>query len=185
MSASAGFRGRLGVQQRVLPTYRVDFFDYLAQVCTNQLSVYAGSPRADEGIHPAGGLQVARYQHGRNIHLFRSPLYLCWQLDLMSWLRYWNPDALIMEANPRYLTSRKAIEWMQKQGRPILGWGLGAPKGLGSLVKLRRRVRRQFISQFNVMIAYSERGAREYAELGFPRERIVVAANSVALPPEV
>jgi glycosyltransferase involved in cell wall biosynthesis len=184
MSVTAGFIGRLGLQQRVLPTYRVEFFDYLAKVCTNQLSVYAGSPRTDEGIHPADKLKVAQYHHGRNIHLFRSPFYLCWQLDLISWLQHWNPDALIMEANPRYLSSRNAIAWMHKRGRPILGWGLGAPEGLGSLAKLRSIVRRQFVNKFNVMIAYSERGANEYAELGFPRERIVVAANAVALPPE-
>jgi glycosyltransferase involved in cell wall biosynthesis len=33
------------------------------------------------------------------------------------------------------------------------------------------------------MIAYSKRGAQEYAALGFPRERIFVAYNSVSLPP--
>jgi glycosyltransferase involved in cell wall biosynthesis len=44
--------------------------------------------------------------------------------------------------------------------------------------------RRRFISQFNVLIAYSERGAGEYAAYGFPEERIVVAANSVELPPK-
>jgi glycosyltransferase involved in cell wall biosynthesis len=184
MSASADFRGRLGLQQRVLPTYRVAFFEYLAQVCTDQLSVYAGSPRPDEGIHPADGLLVAQYQHGRNLHLFRSPFYLCWQLDLISWLKQWNPDALIMEANPRYLASRNAIAWMRKQGRPILGWGLGAPEDTGSLAKIRSMYRRRFISQFNVLIAYSERGAGEYAAHGFPEERIVVAANSVELPPK-
>lgn len=184
MSASTDFKGRLGLQQRVLPTYRVAFFDHLAQVCRDQLSVYAGSPRADEGIHPADRLHVAQYNHGRNLHLFRTPLYLCWQLDLMAWLQRWNPDSLIMEANPRYLASPNAIAWMHKRGRPVLGWGLGAPDRVGLQARFRGMVRRRFISRFNVLIAYSERGADEYARLGFPRERIVVAANSVALPPE-
>jgi glycosyltransferase involved in cell wall biosynthesis len=34
------------------------------------------------------------------------------------------------------------------------------------------------------MIAYSQRGADEYATLGFPREKIFVAYNSVSAPPE-
>jgi hypothetical protein len=31
------------------------------------------------------------------------------------------------EANPRYPTTRRAIEWMQHKGRKTIGWGLGAP----------------------------------------------------------
>ena len=46
-----------------------------------------------------------------------------------------------------------------------------------------RRV--QFLSQFDALIAYSQRGADEYAALGFPQERIFVAHNSVAPAPEV
>ncbi len=36
---------RLGVQQRVLPSYRVPFFDSLAQVFPQGVSVFAGQPR--------------------------------------------------------------------------------------------------------------------------------------------
>jgi glycosyltransferase involved in cell wall biosynthesis len=185
MTAPTIFSGRLGLQQRVLPTYRVAFFDHLAQACTEKLSVYAGSPRSDEGIHPAEGLSVAQFHHGRNLHLFRSPFYLCWQLDLISWLQKWNPDGLIMEANPRYPASRTAITWMQARGRPVLGWGLGAPEIKGPLGSMRSGYRRRFVSRFDVLIAYSERGAREYEQLGYPGDRIVVAANAVALPPKI
>jgi glycosyltransferase involved in cell wall biosynthesis len=34
------------------------------------------------------------------------------------------------------------------------------------------------------MIAYSQRGAEEYAGLGFPQEKIFIAYNSVSAPPE-
>jgi glycosyltransferase involved in cell wall biosynthesis len=40
-----------------------------------------------------------------------------------------------------------------------------------------------FINQFDAMISYSQRGADEYAALGFPCERIFVAHNSVSPPP--
>ncbi|HEY5731437.1 MAG TPA: glycosyltransferase family 4 protein, partial [Anaerolineales bacterium] len=41
----------------------------------------------------------------------------------------------------------------------------------------------RFIHQFDAMISYSQRGADEYAELGFPRQKIFVAYNSVAPAP--
>ena len=44
-------------------------------------------------------------------------------------------------------------------------------------------MRARFINQFDALLAYSQRGAEEYAALGFPKERIFVAHNSVALPP--
>ena len=47
---SKTFPGRLGLQQRVLPSYRVPFFDRLASVCEGGLSLFAGRPRAVESI---------------------------------------------------------------------------------------------------------------------------------------
>ncbi|HKJ38340.1 MAG TPA: glycosyltransferase family 4 protein, partial [Anaerolineales bacterium] len=44
-------------------------------------------------------------------------------------------------------------------------------------------VRARFINQFDAMISYSQRGADEYAELGFPKDRIFVAHNSVSPSP--
>jgi glycosyltransferase involved in cell wall biosynthesis len=44
-------------------------------------------------------------------------------------------------------------------------------------------VRARFISQFDAMIAYSRRGADEYADLGFPLDNLFVAHNSVSPSP--
>ena len=49
---SATYPGRLGLQQRVLPSYRAVFLDSLALVCQGGLSVFAGEPLPDEGIDP-------------------------------------------------------------------------------------------------------------------------------------
>src|SRR5512134_757791 len=96
------FSGRLAVQQRVLPNYRAPFFDLLASACDGGMSLFTGSPRAVEGITTASKLHVASYHLGKNIHLFSGSLYLCYQPGLIDWLKEWNPDALIVEANPRY-----------------------------------------------------------------------------------
>ena len=43
----------------------------------------------------------------------------------------------------------------------------------------------RFLRRFDALIAYSQRGAEEYAALGFPRDRIFVATNAVSPRPVV
>ncbi len=177
------FHGRLALQQRVLPGYRAPFFDLLASACDGGMSLFTGRPRPGEGITTAKQLQIAKYQIGENIHLFSGSLYLCYQRGLIDWLRNWNPNALIMEANARYLSTSSAIHWMHGRGRPVIGWGLGSPSPSGPLAGFHPIRRLSFLRQFDALIAYSRRGAEEYAALGFPKEKIFVAHNSVSSLP--
>jgi glycosyltransferase involved in cell wall biosynthesis len=173
------FAGKLAVQQRVLPSYRAPFFDLLASACDDGMSLFTGLPRPSEGITTTDQLQITNYYLGNNIHLFSGPLYLCYQRGLIDWLEEWNPDALIMEANPRYLSSPSAVKWMHKQDKPVIGWGLGAPAVSGT----RESGRTNFLRQFDALISYSQRGADEYASLGFPLDNLFVAHNSVSPSP--
>lgn len=176
------FPGKLALQQRVLPGYRAPFFDLLGSACEEGMSLFAGLPRAVEGIVTTDRLRVAQYCPAKNIHLFHGGLYLCYQAGFIDWLRDGDPDALIVEANPRYLSTPAAVRWMHARGRPVLGWGLGASiRGQGGGVNAR--VWAAFLRQFDALIAYSQRGADEYAALGIPREKIFVAHNSVTAPP--
>jgi len=175
---------RLGIQQRVLPGYREPFFDRLAQACAGGLSLFAGQPRPDEMIESGAGLQAAQLFPARNRHLLRGPLYLCWQGGWLEWLETWQPQALVAEANPRYLQTPRAVAWMHARRRGVIGWGLGAPPIHGPLAGPRRAARQRFLSQFDAMIAYSRRGREEYCQAGLPEERIFVAPNAVAPRPE-
>lgn len=179
---TSGFLGRLGLQQRVLPEYRVPFFDMLAAACEGGLSVFAGEPRPGEAIR-TGSTQVARHARARNVHILRSGLYLCYQHGIAAWLEAWDPAALIVEANPRYLATPAAVRWMHSRDRLVLGWGLGAPLLGGPLASLRRARRSRFLRSFDALIAYSQRGAREYVEAGVPAARVFVATNSVSPRP--
>ena len=185
------YAGKLALQQRVLPNYRAPFFELLASACKGGMSLFTGLPRPSEGITTVQELQITNYKLGQNVHLFSGSLYLCYQRGLIDWLKSWNPDALVMEANPRYLSTSSAIKWMHQRSRPVLGWGLGAPplnpshfqRNGGVLAGFRQTRRLSFLKQFDALIAYSQRGAEEYAALGFPTERIFVAYNSVSPPP--
>ena len=146
------------------------------------MSLFAGQPRAEESI-ATGTLQVAKYAPAQNVHLFKGSLYFCYQRGLLDWLADWNPDALVVEANPRYLATPAAVRWMHGHGRPVVGWGLGAPPLTGPLAASRRNNWMRFIQRFDALLAYSQRGAEEYAALGFPPEKIFVAHNAVSPAP--
>lgn len=178
------FNGRVGLIQRVLPEYRAPFFNALGQACLAGLGIFAGRPRQQEMIHSVDHLDQAQLTCGMNLHFFRGPIYLLWQKGLLVWLEKLNPDVLIAEANPHYLRTSAAVYWMHRHDRPVIGWGLGAPPPTGTLASLREIRRKQFIHQFDAMITYSQTGASEYAALGFPADRIFIAANAVAPAPK-
>ena len=174
---------RIGVMQRVLPSYRVPLFDALANEFGGNVGVFAGEPRKSEAL--AGGVvpKTAKTWKGKNHHFFNGPLYLCWQSGLLEWLSDWQPHVLIMEANPRYLHSPAAMRWMREKNGKLIGWGLGSPSSQGILSMLRMSVRKRFIRKFDALITYSAQGAREYEALGFPGNRIFTAPNAVAPRP--
>jgi hypothetical protein len=110
------FHGKLAIQQRVLTPYRATFFDRLAASCEGGLSIFAGTPRPTEAI-TLGTLKTAQYMPAHNLHLLDGPFYLCWQPNIQDWLAGWDPQALILEANPRYLSTPAAIRWMTRRDR--------------------------------------------------------------------
>ena len=183
MTGEDVFPSRLGLQQRVLPRYRADFFDALAQACAGGLSVFAGQPRPNEAIESAGSLQAARIAPARNLHLLGGRAYLCAQPGLLRWLASWDPQALVVEANPRYLSTPAAVRWMHRRRRLVVGWGLGAPAVSGPLAGLRQAARRGFLRQFDALLTYSQQGAEEYRAAGFAPERVFVAHNAATRRP--
>ena len=130
----------------MLPEYRAPFFEALGGLCGGGLSVFAGEPRPSEAIKTAAALKGIQYHPAENKHILRGPLYLCRQPGIIEWLEAWQPDALVVEANPRYPDTPKAIQWMHERGRPVLGWGLGAPQLTGTLAGVRQRSRKKLLS---------------------------------------
>lgn len=181
------FRGRLGIQQRVLANYRAPFFDALARYCEKGLSVGSGLPLPEESITIATSLEVTQQYKLHNLHLFKGSMLLCYQRGIKEWLCDWEPDALIMEINTRTISNHMALRWMKKRSRPVLGWGLGSPSpaGLPRVQKLIRQlliksVLKPHLQGFTGLLTYSHKGATEYTSLGYPADRIFVAPNAVA-----
>ncbi len=170
---------RVGLQQRVFPDYRAPFFNLLAQACPQGFSLFSGLPRPEEAISVTEHLENGQYQRGVNMHISRGKVYFCMQSGLLDWLELWQPQVLIVEANPRYLSTPAAVRWMHTRHRPVLGWGLGAPdKG-----RLNQALRLPFLKLLDGMISYSQAGAEQYAACGIDPNKIFVAANAAAPKP--
>jgi glycosyltransferase involved in cell wall biosynthesis len=166
---------RVGLQQRVLPLYRAAFFDLLSRALRGGLSVFAGSPAADEGIPQAAELLRAKWTHAVNRRYGTGRLSLVWQSGWREWIEGADPEVLVLEANPRYLTNGRLAGWMKARGRPLIGWTLG-PARAGSVFSGWMR---SFYGQFSALIVYSGSGAEELRKLGIPAECIFVAPNAV------
>lgn len=192
---------RLGLQQRVFPAYRAAFFDALAAACVGGLSVFSGEPMSGEALGKEGHLTTAQHVRGQNVYLGWGPLLTVWQRGLIDWLERWQPDALIMEANPRNASASQAVRWMRRRaaqgsGCPVIGWGLGAPpviharpdaggrlRPVDYLNRFLTLSRSRFLAQFDALIAYSRTGADEFIAAGVPAERVFVAPNAVTMRP--
>lgn len=171
---------RLAVQQRVLPAYRAAFFDLLARSCAKGMGVFYGEPRQGEALGAQGELKIAERGYAENLYLGSGRFYACYQRGLINWLEVWQPDVLIVEANPRYLSTPRAVLWMKTRGRPVIGWGLGAPPTGGFWRKI---LRERFLVQFSALITYSKAGFEQYQRAGFREDRIFIAPNAVAPRP--
>ena len=154
------FNGRLAIQQRVLPSYRTPFFKLLAQSCSGGLGIFAGKPTAAENISTATQINNVQLVPANNWHIMNinSALYQCWQPGIIHWIKHWQPDALIVEANPRYPSNRSAVRWMRSRGRPVLGWGLGAAPISGVFSKPVLN-----LPEFKNFTVLSQRQSKEYS----------------------
>lgn len=175
----------MAILQRVLPDYRVPFFDTLAGRCSGGMSVFAGDPASSETIAQSGQLRVAVHAGARNVHILRGRFYACWQGGIKSWLDEWSPDALVVAADTRLLSTRVAVRWARVQEIPVLGWGLGVLHAEGGPISaFRNRFRTRFLRSLDGVIAYSSKAADDYRRAGVSEDRIFVAPNAVSTDTE-
>lgn len=184
MASGAPFDGSLGLQQRVLPSYRIPFFDRLAAACEGGLEVFAGKPEPEESILWGREPERARWRVADNRRALAGPLTVYRQPGLRSWIEERKPEVLILEANPRYLSNWGAALAARGMGIAVLGWGLGAPAAVSGLAPIGRLLWSRFLARFDALIAYSTVGAGQYRAAGFPPGHISVAPNAVVDGPE-
>ena len=176
---------KVGLQTWVLSSYRAEFMNMLGSSLSGNFSVFAGAPRSGDALDVTKELRTGKLIRGRNINLFNGPFYMCVQPGLLKWLYQFDHDALILGANPRFLTNWVAAMWMRRRKRLVLGWGLWAPTRRGCMNSFSKMVWRVYTKQFDAFIMYSSKDAEECRQLGVPASRIFVAPNAILPAPPV
>lgn len=177
------FEGRAGIAQRLLQPYRIPVYDLIASRCRGGLCVFASRFDHNNTLVTEHSPTIAQLAPAANRYFFSGKFDLCWQAGLREWLKRWRPDLVIVEANPRNLSTPLMIHWLHKQGCRVMGHGLGIFPLSNGFETLRDFGRRKLVSMLDGIFAYSSLAGKQYAELGMPRDRIFVAHNATAARP--
>ncbi|MBA4029105.1 MAG: hypothetical protein C0475_08240 [Planctomyces sp.] len=179
----AVFPGRVALIQTILAGFRVPLFERVAARCTGGLHVFSGRIPEGSGHTSGAGLRTAQHTLGHNASFLPTPLTLVFQRGVMDWLERTDPDILWCESNPRVVTTRRAVAWMRRRGRPVLGWGMGTMRLSRGFDSLRALALGRLVRSFDAMVCYGSQAKRGYAQFGVNPERIWIAYNAMALRP--
>lgn len=182
-SPDALFPGRVALIQTILTGFRVPLFERVAARCAGGLHVFSGRIPEGSGHTSGPGLSAAHHTLGRNASYLPSPLTFVLQRGVMEWLERTDPDILWCESNPRVVTTRRAVAWMHRRGRPVLGWGMGTMRLSRGFDTLRAIALRRLVRSFDAMVCYGSEALRGYEQFGVDPKRVWIAYNAMALRP--
>ena len=179
------FDGRVALQDLVMPLYRRPIYEMLGERIQRGFGVFTGVSvlNRTRGVVMSEELDVTEHVKPPNRHFGYGAFEVVWQQGLSKWLSEFRPDVFIAAANPRTLSTNLGRRWAQKQGIPVLGWGLGSLMLAKGAEGLRNYGRKRFYSKFDGMIAYSTVAKEQYASFGFPAERIYIVHNATTPRP--
>jgi glycosyltransferase involved in cell wall biosynthesis len=175
----AGKRSRplIVIVQRIVPYYRVPFFNLLANANPElEINIYHGSPAIDGNVFPSFR---SFYRPNYILNLFGYSLVL--QPRLMLDVLLASPDLLVLEGTFGVITNFVLLLWRWLIGRPTLywtaGWNNPAVRGWKSLLKsLFIRV---CLSFCNGAIVYGSTALEYLAAHGLSKNRIIIAQNTI------
>lgn len=176
------YKGRLGITQRVLVDYRKPFFEKLASLPGLELSVFAGDPAASEGLQTVNRLQNVSVWKSKNLYIpIPRTGCLYYQSGIQKWLEQFDPNILITDSNARIISNKKALSWMHRHRRKVLGWGLGQLPRSGPdwLCNLRRYFAERTIRNFDGIIAYSTKAKNDFVTAGMQEDKVFIAHNAI------
>ncbi len=170
---------RLGVIQPHLSNASREMFLELAQYCPLDLVV---------SLAPSGmGFEVAPVAEGSRIRIFSGPTLMPlgkrfgWiQWSVMKYIvqSHERPEALFLNANPRYLTFWVALLWAKALGIPayVHGHGFYRRSRIGVAYRLMMMALLKLATAY---ICYAPIVRQAFLDHGFPRRKLVVAHNSL------
>lgn len=175
----------LCIRQTVLPSYRADFFDLVAERWDGRVTVFAGQPPPSEAVATVQTLKVAELITIENIYLGSGLFQLIRQPRICRLIQAANPEIVVTNSNARLVDTPALARFTRRVKIPLIGWGLGTTNFFGHpLVGIRTAIKRRAFRKFDGLIAYGSQSARQLTEeLRFPKERIRTVFNATRRAP--
>lgn len=166
------------VVQRILPHYRMGFFDLLKEKLHSEsvdLRLVAGQER--QGTVPAS-VSVDRdwFTRVKNRYLAAGGTELCWQPVARMSVDF---DLVILEQANRLLANHVIQAHRRLRGRPVAFWGHGANFQQRGRFSVNEILKSRLLRQVDWWFAYTGLSANMLVERGFPSERITVVENAI------
>lgn len=164
--------------QRVLPHYRVPFFESLAERLAHdgiRLKLIYGQEYPGT-VPKSVNLQVEWARKIKNLYLKSSEFELVWQpcLDELA-----DSDLLVVEQANRLLLNYVLQFRRRSKGHRLAYWGHGRNMQSGDPRSWRERFKRRVTLNADWWFAYTRMSAEAVAACGFPKDKITIVQNAV------
>jgi glycosyltransferase involved in cell wall biosynthesis len=166
-------RTRVLIIQRILPPYRIGFFQALSRSAKLEVSIACGEAAPDSSLESVLDVPGIRVERIANRYVGKGERLIV-QRGVLPLVRSGKFDVLIAELNPRVVTNLLVYQYAKRWRIPIIWWGHGIrPSG---------RFQKLYMSLSNgasANIFYSQAGADGLVAQGLPAEKAFVAWNSI------
>ena len=89
------------------------------------------------------------------------------------------PDVVVLTATASFSTSWSLPKVAHRVGAKVIGWSKVSPRAGTQRGLLARTAMRWFVRRFDRFLCYGQSSVEELAALGYPRERVRVAPNTI------
>lgn len=162
--------------QRVVPDYRIPFFDALSQ--RMELTIFYGDATKQDSVRPL--VEERSYLQKTSVrYLFGKSYWI--HAGIGRRLRSESWDAVILQPTPRCLTNIPVLMYCKFKKIKIIGWGMGEMPGRGPFKRwLHRSLQKFSVLPLDSILCYSSTAKIYYRAIGFGK-RIEIAHNAVLI----
>jgi hypothetical protein len=169
---------RVAIVQRVVPHYRISFFEQLRDVLSErgvELTVISGQPSTQESVKRDGGhLPWAEALHNRYWSIGKRQFV--WQPYLKA-VR--SCDLVIVEQASRLLANYPLLASRHFSGPRVAWWGHGINSDRMTASRVGERIKRLLARRADWWFCYTDGTAWIVEDLEVPRDRITVVQNAI------
>ena len=164
------------VLQRIIPHYRVEFFKRLCQSTKLDVTLAHGQASPNSSLSSSPDLDLPSVQLTNRF--YRGSEKLVYQQGSISHIWRKRYDVVIAEFNPRIISNLLLGLRLRPRKTKLIWWGHGFGRKFKSN-NIISHLRFHLAKKADAMLLYSDHAKEQFAVIGYPRDRIFVALNSL------